>query len=117
IDTSHEKAISLSSEAKAVGVIGGSAPALNADGMMEALRSALFWKPEKIPEDDGSRISRLEEELGQLRKDRREAQARIDAARQLSKRAGGYESEATEQLDRLASIKALPKNPDTGEWQ
>ena len=38
-------------------------------------------------------------------------------ARQFSKRAGGYESEATEQLDRLASIKVLPKNPDTGEWQ
>jgi hypothetical protein len=88
-----------------------------ANGIIEILRSALGWKPEKIPEDDGSRISRLEEELGQLRKDRREAQAKIDAARQFSKRAGGYESEATEQLDRLSSIKALPKNPDTGEWQ
>ncbi|WP_254224613.1 DUF3732 domain-containing protein [Burkholderia multivorans] len=52
-----------------------------------------------------------------MRKDRREAQAKIDAARQFSKRASGYASEATEQLDRLSSIKALPKNPDTGEWQ
>ena len=117
IDTSHEKAIGLYSEAKAVGVTGGADPDINADGIIEALRAALSWKPEKIAEDDGSRISRLEEELGQLRKDRREAQARIDAARQFSKRAGGYESEATEQLDRLASIRALPKNPDTGEWQ
>ncbi len=117
IDTSHEKAIGLYSEAKAVGVIGGTHADTNADGIIEALRSALFWKPEKIPEDDGSRISRLEDEVGQLRKDRREAQAKIDAARQFSKRAGGYESEAAEQLDRLASIKALPKNPDTGEWQ
>ena len=117
IDTSHEKAIGLYSEAKAVGVIGDTDLGNNADGIIETLRAALFWKPEKIPEDDGSRISRLEEELSQLRKDRREAQARIDAARQFSKRAGGYESEATEQLDRLASIKALPKNPDTGEWQ
>lgn len=117
IDTSHEKAVGLYSEAKAVGVIGGTHADTNADGIIEALRSALFWKPEKIPEDDGSRISRLEDEVGQLRKDRREAQAKIDAARQFSKRAGGYESEAAEQLDRLASIKALPKNPDTGEWQ
>lgn len=117
IDTSHVKAIGLYSEAKAVGVIGGTDPDTNADGIVEALRSALFWKPEKIPEDDGGRISRLEEEVGQLRKDRREAQARIDAARQFSKRAGRYEREAAEQLDRLASIKALPKNPDTGEWQ
>lgn len=115
IDTSHEKAISLYSEAKAVGVIGNREPDIN--GIIEVLRLALTWKPNKLPEDDGSRISRLEEELGQLRKNRREAQVRIDAARQFSKRAGGYESEATEQLDRLNSIKALPKNPDTGEWQ
>jgi hypothetical protein len=117
IDTSHEKVISLYSEAKAVGVIGSGDTGTNADGMIEALRSTLSWNPEKVPEDDGSRMSHLEEELGQLRKDRREAQARIDAARQFSRRAGGYESEATEQLDRLASIKALPRNPDTGEWQ
>jgi hypothetical protein len=117
IDTSHEKAIGLYSEAKAVGVIGSAGPDINADEIIDALRSALSWKPEKIPEDDGNRISRLEEELWQLRKDRRDAQTRIDAARQFSKRAGGYESEALEQLDRLASIKALPKNPDTGEWQ
>ncbi|MDN7754729.1 DUF3732 domain-containing protein [Burkholderia gladioli] len=117
IDTSHEKAIGLYSEARVVGVVDGTDLDTTGDGIIEALRSALSWKPEKIPEDDGSRISRLEEEMGQLRKDRREVQARIDAARQFSKRAGGYESEATEQLDRLASIKALPKNPDTGEWQ
>ncbi|MFH1166026.1 MAG: DUF3732 domain-containing protein [Pseudomonadota bacterium] len=117
IGTAHEKAIGLYSEAMAVGVIGSADADINADGIIEALRATLFWKPEKIPEDDGGRISRLEEELGQLRKDRREAQARIDAARQFSKRAAGYASEATEQLDRLASIKALPKNPDTGEWQ
>jgi hypothetical protein len=117
IDTSHEKAIGLFSEAKAVGVLGSAAPDISVDGIIEALRASLAWIPEQIPEDDGSRISRLEEELSQLRKDRRETQTRIDAARQFSKRAGGYEIEATEQLDRLASIKALPKNPDTGEWQ
>lgn len=117
IATSQVKAIGLYSEAKAVGVIGSADSDINADGVIEALRGALSWNPEKIPEDDGSRISHLEEDLGRLRKDRREAQSRIDAAHQFSKRAGGYESEATEQLDRLASIKALPKNPGTGEWQ
>jgi hypothetical protein len=81
------------------------------------LRSALSWKPETVPDDDGSRISLLEEELGQLRQGRRDTQARIDAARLFTKRAGGYESEAAEQIDRLASIRALPKNSDSGEWQ
>lgn len=117
VDTSHEKALSLYSEAKAVGVVGQTAENPDADGILEALRAALMWQPESLPDDDGSRISQLEEELVQLRKNRREVQARIDSARQFSRRAGGYESEATEQLDRLASIRALPTNPETGEWQ
>lgn len=117
VDTSHEKAIGLYSEAKTVGIIGKTEGNPDADGINDALRSALSWKPESVPDDDGSRISRLEEELVQLRKERRDTQARIDSARQFAKRSDGYESEAAEQVDRLASIKALPKNPDTGEWQ
>ena len=112
IDMSHRRAIELYSEAKAVGIVSGGEPVLKTDAIIEILRSAISWNPESIPEDDGGRISRIEEELGQLRKDRREVQARIDAARQFAKRADGYESEATEQLDRLTSIKALPKNPE-----
>jgi len=117
VDTSHEKAIGLYSEAKAVGVIGKTDESPNADGIIGSLRSALSWKPETVPDDDGSRISLLEEELVRLRKDRRDTQTRIDSARHFAERTGGYESEAAEQVDRLASIKALPKNPDTGEWQ
>lgn len=117
INTSHEKAISLYSEAKTVGVVDGAVDGAHADGIIEILRTALMWKPEKVPEDDGSRISALEHEIESLRKDRGDVQNRIDAARRFSKRAIGYENEATEQLDRLSSIKALPKNPDTGEWQ
>lgn len=117
VDTAHEKAVGLYSEARTVGVIGNIDGNPNADGIIDALRSALSRKPETVPDDDGSRISLLEEELSQLRQDRRDTQTRIDAARQFAKRAGGYESEAAEQIDRLASIKALPRNPDSGEWQ
>lgn len=117
LDTSQEKAVSLYSEARAVGVIGTTDGNPKAEQIIQALRSALSWKPETVPEDDGSRISHLEEELGQLRQNRRDVQVRIDAAKLFAKRAGGYENEASEQVDRLASIKALPRNPDTGEWQ
>lgn len=117
VDTSHEQAIGLYSEAKTVGVIGNADENLNADGIIDALRSALSWKPETVPDDDGSRVSLLEDELAELRQDRRDTQTRIDAARQFAKRAGGYENEAAEQIDRLASIKALPKNPEGDEWQ
>lgn len=117
VDTSHEKAVGLYSEGKTVGIIRKTEENSGADGIIEALRLSLLWNPESLPDDDGSRISRLEDELSQLRRDRRDVQTRIDSARQFAKRAGGYESEAVEQLDRLASIKALPKNPETGEWQ
>lgn len=117
VHTSLEQAIGLYSEAKTVGVIGNTHGNPNADGAIEALNAALSWKPETVPDDDGSRISLLEDELVQLRQNRRDIQARIEAARQFTKRAGGYENEAAEQIDRLASIKALPKNPESGEWQ
>lgn len=117
IDTSQQKGISLFSEAKAVGIINAVNHQTGEEGVIDALRTALQWKPASVPEDDGHRISRLEEDLSQLRKDRREIQSSIDAARQFSMKAGGFENEAAEQKDRLASIKALPKNPQTGEWQ
>lgn len=117
VDTSQVQAIGLSSEAKTVGVIGNTDENPNSDAIIEALRLALSWKPETVPDDDASRVSHLENEMAQLRQNRRDTQARIDAARQFAKKAGGYESEAAEQIDRLASIKALPKNPDSGEWQ
>lgn len=117
IDTSHERAVGLYSEARTVGVIGSTSDTPNAEGLIEALKSATSWKPETVPDDDGSRISALEEELRQLRRMRRDTHARIDATRQFAKRVGGYESEAVEQVDRLASIKALPKDPETGKWQ
>lgn len=117
VDTSLEHAIGLHSEATAVGVIRSADMNQSAISIIDALKPALSWKPDTVPEDDTSRLSLLEEELAQLRQERRDTQARIDAARQFAKRAGGYENEAGEQLDRLASIKALPKNPDSGEWQ
>lgn len=117
VDTSHDKAVGLYSEAKTVGISSDVDGTIDADGIIDALRATLSWKPETVPDDDGSRISHLEEELVQLRKERRDTQVRIDSARQFAKRSDGYENEAGEQVDRLASIKALPKNPDTGEWQ
>jgi hypothetical protein len=117
IDTSQQRGISLFSEAKTVGIISQEYQQVAADGVIDALRAALKWKPDSVAVDDGDRVSRLEDELSQLRKGRREIQSKIDAAHQFSMKAGGFESEAAEQKDRLASIKALPKNHETGKWQ
>ncbi|ELI5738434.1 DUF3732 domain-containing protein [Vibrio fluvialis] len=117
MNTSQEQAISLCSEARAVGVISQSYESFNANEVIDVLELAQSWTPMTPPQDDGSRISNLEDELFQLRQLRRDVQVRIDAARQFSKRTGGYENEAGEQISRLSSIKAFPKNPESGEWQ
>jgi len=117
IDTSQQTAIGLFSEALAVGILGQATDASNPAAILDSLRAALRWRPSDVGEDDGNRVSQLEEDLSQLRRQRREIQSRIEQASQFSRRAGGFESEATEQKDRLLSIKALPKDPMTGEWQ
>lgn len=117
LETSHEIAIGLYSEAKTVGVIAKTEEIPSTDGVIEALKLSLMWTPESLPDDDESRISRLEDELSQLRKNRREVLKRIDSVRNFAKISSDYENEAIEQRDRLSSIKALPTNPETGEWQ
>lgn len=115
VATSDERALGLLSEARAMGIplpdVG------QAGSWIEVLRSVLAWKPASVPEDDGLRVSAIENDLVSLREQRREIQQRIDAAIQYAKRSEGFETEAWEQKDRLTSIKLLPKNPATGEWQ
>lgn len=113
VDTAQERAIGLMSEARAVGIL--LTESASSD-VVETLRSALTWKPTAVPEDDIERVSSIERKLTEYREERRELQRKIDAATQYAKRAQGFESEASEQKDRLTSIKALPKD-EQGEWQ
>ncbi|HEY1935509.1 MAG TPA: DUF3732 domain-containing protein [Acetobacteraceae bacterium] len=115
IETSEARGLGLLSEARAVGIL--PPEAIGERSIVDLLRSTIGWKPTPIPEDDGQRVSAIESDLVALRDQRRDIQNRIDAALQYAKRAQGFESEATEQRDRLASIRALPVNKGTGEWQ
>lgn len=117
LDTFQLKAISLYSEAKAVGIISTNATPSGENGLIMALREAAQWIPLRRVVDDGDRVTKLEAELANLRKTRREIKSRIDAGKQFEKRAGGFSNEASQHIDRLASIKSLPKNVATGEWQ
>lgn len=115
IETSEERALGLLSEARGVGIFASDRGAGVA--VIDMLRNALTWSPTPVPEDDGLRVASIETDLFDLRERRRELQRRVDAAVQFAKRSEGFESEAIEQRDRLASIKALPTNKETGEWQ
>lgn len=115
IDSSEERAVGLLSEARSVGIF-QSTPSAGVK-IINILREALAWRPEPVPEDDGRRVTGIENELAALREERRDIQRRLDAAEQYAKRADGFQTEAAEQHDRLTSIKSLPFNKATGEWQ
>ncbi|MBY2942811.1 DUF3732 domain-containing protein [Rhizobium leguminosarum] len=115
-DNSEDRAFSLLSEARAVGVIARDGN-VGAQQVIDVLRTTLNWKPQPVPDDDGQRISRIEQDLVDLRDGRREVQRRIESAQQFARRADGFQNEAHEQKDRLASIRALPFNKATGDWQ
>jgi hypothetical protein len=115
IDNSEDRAVGLLSEARAVGIL--SSESTDEESVVEMLRRALAWKPTPVPEDDGQRVTMIENELIGLREQRREIQRRIEAAQQYAKRSEGFQTEVGEQRDRLTSIKALPVNKASGEWQ
>jgi hypothetical protein len=117
IDTSYKKGISLLSEAKAVGILKSLYNAENADEIIKTLRNTLNWKPGVIPEEDVGRVSKIESTLSELRTQRQELERKYDAARKFSDKADGFRSEVDEHLDRLTSIRALPKDANTDRWQ
>lgn len=111
------RGVGLLAEARQVGILSFSQHPSNPDEVHDLLRTVLGWKPETIPDGDPTLIQRLEEDLSQLRDERRILQDRADAARLFSEKGEGFTHEAGEQKDRLESIHSLPKNPVTGEWQ
>jgi len=117
IDTLVNKGVSLLSETRAVGIANISIMPSGVNEITELLRTALEWKPQNIPAEDGSRISAIESALSQLREERQGLSRRLEGALQFAKRSEGFSSEAGEQKDRLSSIKALPRDPETGVWQ
>jgi hypothetical protein len=117
IDTLVNKGVSLLSEARAVGIANFLDMPSGVNEITEILRTALEWKPQTIPAEDGSRISAIESGLSQLREERQGLSRKLDGALQFAKRADGFSSEAGEQKDRLSSIKALPRDSETGAWQ
>lgn len=112
--TSDDRAVGLLAEAQSVAIplqdVASRSP-------LDTLRDVLSWEPESIPDDDGSLVPALEDELLQLRRTRSDVQRSIDGAMKFYRQAHGFQHEAAEQRDRLASINALPRNTDTGEWQ
>ena len=114
VEQSTDRSLSLLSEARTVGVLRDEA--VDESTVIDVLQRASEWRPTPVPEEDGSRITALEQELVRLREERQSVRRQIDSAKKFSLRASDFEFEANEQRDRLASINSLPRNGDGG-WQ
>lgn len=113
----NTRAIALISEAQQVGILARRpAPTTSAEAL-GILTAITEWKPAAIPEEDTRRIAELEDQLANLRKERAGVNETLRATQLFSDKEDGFTNEAKEQKSRLESIHALPKQPETGEWQ
>jgi len=111
------RAIGLMSEAQQVGILSREPVQTTPKEALETLTSITEWKPAAVPEEDMRRIAGLEDEIAAIRKERAAASETLRATRLFAEKEDGFTNEAQEQKSRLESIRALPKHPETGEWQ
>ncbi|MDY0211800.1 MAG: DUF3732 domain-containing protein [Desulfuromonadaceae bacterium] len=116
-DQLNVRAVALLSEAQQVGIVSKGAMPDTTESIISELQSVESWKPAPVPDEDVARIVSIEDEIDQLRKVRRSIEENLKATIQFTKRENGFTDEASEQRSRLESIKALPRNRQTGEWQ
>jgi hypothetical protein len=109
--------VGLLSEARQLGIAKPDRAPETTEEILGLLREAARWQPSTVPDEDSGRIAALENELATLRGERKSLKQRLGAARLFADKGDGFSREAGEQQDRLASINALPRNPQTGAWQ
>ena len=109
--------VGLLSEAQQLGIVKSDRAPETTKEILDLLTEAVKWQPATVPDEDSGRIAKLEGDLATLRAERKALKHRLEAARLFAEKGDGFSREAGEQQDRLASINALPCNPQTGAWQ
>lgn len=117
------KGIGLLAEARSVGIPFGNSPGDNVsasdstdNNIVSSLREVLAWRPNSVPLATNSEMGKLQSRRLSLRMERRNVQDQIAAAQRYAKGATAFETEAREQVSRLGSIHALPRD-SSGVWQ
>lgn len=113
----NERALGLLSEAQQVGIFAQGSMSENTEEALDLLKEITNWKPSSIPDEDTRRISELENEISDIRKERTIANETLRATIMFVEKEDGFSTEAQEQISRLESIHALPTIPESGKWQ
>jgi len=111
------RTLGLLSEAQQVGILArGPAPDATKEAL-DILSELTKWKPAPVPDEETRRISDLEDEIAAIRKERVTTNETLRATKLFAEKEDGFTTEAQEQKSRLESIRALPANSESGEWQ
>jgi len=111
------RAVGLLSEAKQVGILARGAAPESTEEALATLTEIAKWKPAPIPDEDTRRISELEDEIATLRRERAAINETLRATKLFAEKEDGFTTEAQEQKSRLESIRALPAQSESGQWQ
>jgi hypothetical protein len=111
------RGVGLLSEAQQVGIVARGALPEKTDEVIKLLTACIEWKPASVPDEDTKRISELEDEIGVIRQGRAKTQETLRATRIFAEKEEGFTEEVEEQKSRLESIRALPSDPESGEWR
>ena len=111
------RALGLLTEAQQVGILARGPSSETTAEALATLSEITNWKPTSIPDEDTRRISELEDDIATIRKERVMANETLRATQLFAEKGNGFTTEAQEQKSRLESIRALPTNPESGEWQ
>ncbi len=115
--SAYQKALGLIQQAREVGIVQSDGAFDEEIDVFRVLVSLVDWVPEKSIQPDQETLEMLEQDLFSLKKKRRELLNNITSAKNYLKNAEKFSSEISKQKARLRTIKALPKNSSTGDWQ
>jgi hypothetical protein len=110
------RAVGLLSEAQQVGIVSVGAIPDTTEAILEALNAVESWKPAPVPDEDVAHIAAIEDNIDQLRKNRRSVEESLQATIQFTAESNlGMESPIAEAL--VCELKSLDEELEavTGE--
>lgn len=113
----EEKGLALISEAAALGMISESHFSETGSNILKTLNHIMEWQSRGAMQAKDNSIRGAERDLRNLRKKKIALEEKLEAALDFSETLNDCSAELGEQVGRLASINALPRNKSTGEWQ
>lgn len=108
----NSRAAALLAEARNAGLLAPGATDDNLDDVVDLLRGLVGWTPQRDDEVPEDRLSQLRDERERLLLAVRTVQGEVAAARSFISDQESFDSEATDQMNRLAAVRLYEDDPE-----